>query len=323
MYEFKPAPRLDLEALHTFVVVAQLHSFSAAAELLHKTTSAISYRIKTLEDGVGVELIKRTTRSVCLTPSGEMLLEKASQIFELQQTIPEELQQIRDGVEPQFTIVINNLLYDPLGAAQLLGHLHDLFPHTSITIKQSVYMGVWDAMRYGGGHIAIGAPGFHTISDDFTTDPIGAIQWILVSSIDHPIAGQNTPVTLDILRHHPVINIEDTSLHLQKRSPWRLSGQQELIVPDLETKISCHIAGLGIGFLPASIAYEAIRKHQLVEIKMASGNRQPSPLSVVWRSKDSGKICQHLRDLIRSRHKISLPFLNRLSTSNEAIDAEA
>ena len=118
MYDMKKTPRLGSEELHTFVVVAQLRSFSAAAEVLHKTTSAISYRIKILEDRLGVALVERTTRSVSLTPSGEMLLEKASQMLEWQQSIPEELKQIRDGIEPHFTLVVNNLLYDAKAAAK-------------------------------------------------------------------------------------------------------------------------------------------------------------------------------------------------------------
>jgi LysR family transcriptional activator of the allD operon len=52
----------------TFVAVAKLRSFSAAAEMLHKTTSAILH-IKTLEESVGTPLFKRTTGRVKLTPA--------------------------------------------------------------------------------------------------------------------------------------------------------------------------------------------------------------------------------------------------------------
>lgn len=313
MLNLKQTPRLNLEELHTFVVVAQLRSFSAAAEFLHRTTSAISHRIKMLEDSVGVALIERTTRSVSLTPSGEMLLEKASQMFELQRSIPEELKQIRDGIEPHFTLVINNLLYDAKAVARLLAHLHEQFPHTVFKLQKAVYMGVWDAMQYGGGLLALGAPGFHSISDDFQAEPLGVITWVLVASSDHPIVQQSTPVSIDVLRCYPVINIEDTSLQLQKRLPWRLAGQQEMIVPDMETKIDCHAEGLGIGFLPARIAYEAINSRKLVEIPLAAAYRPPSPLALVWRIKGAGKISAYLRDLIHSHDPLIAPFIDLLS----------
>ena len=322
MYDMKKAPRLGSEELHTFVVVAQLRSFSAAAEVLHKTTSAISYRIKILEDRLGVALVERTTRSVSLTPSGEMLLEKASQMLEWQQSIPEELKQIRDGIEPHFTLVVNNLLYDAKAAAKLLLHLHEKFPGTVFKIQKAVYMGVWDAMQYGGGQAAFGAPGFHTISDDFRAEPMGIINWVLVAAVDHPVTKQNGAVTFDVLRQYPVINIEDTSLKLQKRSPWRLTGQQELIVPDMETKIDCHSEGLGIGFLPKSIAFEAIRAQKLVEIPLSSVYRPPSPLSLVWRLKGAGKISEYLRHLIHAQDALILPFLRSLSDPEEKTNEE-
>jgi DNA-binding transcriptional LysR family regulator len=43
------SPKFDDETLRTFLCVAQLHSFSAAAEALNKTTSTISYRIKAMD----------------------------------------------------------------------------------------------------------------------------------------------------------------------------------------------------------------------------------------------------------------------------------
>ncbi len=319
MYNLKQTPRLNLEELHTFVVVAQLRSFSAAAEFLHRTTSAISHRIKMLEDSMGVALVERTTRSVSLTPSGEMLLEKASQMFELQRSIPEELKQIRDGIEPHFTVVINNLLYSAPAIARLLRHLHEQFPHTVFKLQKAVYMGVWDAMQYGGGHLALGAPGFHSISDDFLAEPIGVINWVMVASADHPIARHSAPVTLDVLRSYPVINIEDTSLQLQKRLPWRLAGQQELIVPDMETKIDCHAEGLGIGFLPATLAHEAITNRTLVAIPLAANYRPPSPLALVWRQKGAGKICEYLRAMVHERHPLIQPFMRALSAPVDGI----
>lgn len=313
MYNLKRIPRLNLEELHTFVVVAQLRSFSAAAELLHKTTSAISYRIKMLEDSMGVALIVRTTRTISLTPSGEMLLEKASQMLKLQESIPEELNQIHDGVEPSFTLVINNLLYNSLAAAHLLAHLNQRFPHTAFKLEKAVYMGVWDSMQHNNSQMAFGAPGFHAISDDFQAEALGVIDWVLVSSLDHPITQHKNPVTIDTLSEYLVINIEDTSQRSQKRSPWRLSGQQEFIVPDMETKIDCHAVGLGIGFLPAPLAQEAVRDNLLATIPLAATYRTPSPLALVWRRRGAGKINQYLRNLVLGDDPLLQPFFRLLS----------
>ncbi len=55
---------LDQETMTTFITVAQCQSFSQAAKQLYKSTATISYRIKILEEYVGVQLFTRTTRTV-------------------------------------------------------------------------------------------------------------------------------------------------------------------------------------------------------------------------------------------------------------------
>jgi LysR family transcriptional activator of the allD operon len=314
-------PKLDPESLRTFVTVAQMRSFSAAAELLHKTTSAVSYRIRSLEDSLGTPLFQRTTRSVALTASGEVLLEKASQIFEWLQTLPEELKQINDGVEPQFTLVINNILYQAEALAALLAELHRLFPHTVFRVRRAVYMGVWDEMLHHAGQFAIGAPGFHTISDDFITEPLGVVNWVFIVAREHPLATAPAPLGNDTLRRYPAINVEDTSQHLSKRTAWRLPGQQELIVPDMHAKIACHLQGLGVGFLPMRSVRETLRAGVLVERAVSSG-RSPSPLALAWRNVGAGRITAHLRSLFASQSPLAAAFCTPLDPVPDTDSAE-
>jgi len=299
--------RLGQDELRTFLAVAKLRSFSAAADLLHKSTSAISYRIKTLEDSVAAPLFQRTTRSVTLTPSGEYLYEKASQIFDWLQTLPDELKQVKEGIEPSFNLVINNLLYDSASVAVLLAHLAERFPYTAISVRRAVYMGVWDQMLYNGGHLALGVPGFDSLHDDFLTTPLGAVNWVFVVAPGHPLALSQGPLGSDDLRVYPAINVEDTSVHITKRTAWRLPRQRELLVPDMQTKISCHVAGLGVGFLPAPIADELSRQRLLVERPVVVG-RLPSPLALAWRRVGAGQITAYLRELCVARDSIIQPF---------------
>ncbi|HEX4883535.1 MAG TPA: HTH-type transcriptional activator AllS [Casimicrobiaceae bacterium] len=313
-------PKLDPEALRTFVTVAQLRSFSAAADVLHKTTSAISYRIKSLEDSMGTPLFQRTTRSVSLTAAGEILLEKASQIFEWLHTLPEELKQVHDGIEPHFTLVVNNILYDARALGGLLADLHRRFPHAALKVRRAVYMGVWDEMLHGGGNVALGVPGFHTINDDFATLPLGIVNWVFVVAPSHPLASAPGPLTSDVLRRYPAVNVEDTSVRLTKRTAWRLPGQQELLVPDLHAKVACHIQGLGVGFLPAATVREQVRARLLVERPVKVG-RSPSPLALAWRRPSEGRITRHLRSLCEDRDPLILPFLAPLDPVEPRTDA--
>ena len=66
-----------LDAIDAFVRVADRQSFRAAARDLNLSPSALSQKIKTLEERSGVPLFSRTTRSVGLTQAGAILYAKA------------------------------------------------------------------------------------------------------------------------------------------------------------------------------------------------------------------------------------------------------
>ena len=66
----------SLDALRIFVVAARHLSFTDAANELHLTQSAISHRIRGLEEELGLTLFKRLTRRLELTPQGRSLARK-------------------------------------------------------------------------------------------------------------------------------------------------------------------------------------------------------------------------------------------------------
>src|SRR6516225_4065422 len=68
---------LDLEAVQAFVLTADFKSFTRAAEAMDTTQSAVSLRIKRLEDSLGRRLLERTPRLVRLSSDGNAFLEAA------------------------------------------------------------------------------------------------------------------------------------------------------------------------------------------------------------------------------------------------------
>ncbi|WP_448956092.1 LysR family transcriptional regulator [Labrys neptuniae] len=68
---------LDVEAVKAFVAIADLQSFTRAAEALGTTQGAISVTLKRLEEKVGQKLIERTPRLVRLSAQGAVFLEAA------------------------------------------------------------------------------------------------------------------------------------------------------------------------------------------------------------------------------------------------------
>ena len=75
-----------LEAMTTFVRVAELGSFAAAASQLGVAPSVITRQIAALEEHLGIKLMMRTTRRLTLTAGGAAYLAKCREILDLVET---------------------------------------------------------------------------------------------------------------------------------------------------------------------------------------------------------------------------------------------
>jgi DNA-binding transcriptional LysR family regulator len=96
---------VDIKTLKTFVKVARLKNFSAAAKELHSVQPTVSRHISDLESELQTKLFDRTTHQVELTASGERLLPEALKIIEndhrvkatIAQTVMEGEHELRIG----------------------------------------------------------------------------------------------------------------------------------------------------------------------------------------------------------------------------------
>lgn len=83
----------ELESIRTFLAVAELRSFSAAARVLAMTPAAVTRSVAALEDRLGVQLLLRTTRQVALTAAGAAY---AARVTPLAGGLAEAAQDTRD-----------------------------------------------------------------------------------------------------------------------------------------------------------------------------------------------------------------------------------
>jgi DNA-binding transcriptional LysR family regulator len=77
------ATLLDIDQLRTFVAIADTGSFTRAADIVHKTQSAVSMQMKRLEERLGKPVFERDGRSSRLSEDGERLLDYARRILRL------------------------------------------------------------------------------------------------------------------------------------------------------------------------------------------------------------------------------------------------
>jgi LysR family carnitine catabolism transcriptional activator len=72
---------ITLKQVRTFVTIAQSKSFAEAGEILHLSQPALSISMKNLEETIGGKLLARSTRTLSLTPEGQLFLPEAKRLL--------------------------------------------------------------------------------------------------------------------------------------------------------------------------------------------------------------------------------------------------
>ena len=91
---------MNQSALEGFVKIVELNSFSAAAEALYLSQSALSQQIRTLEGQLQFELFQHVPRRVVLTPAGWDFYPKAKQLLELYNEAVHHAQAVKLNANP-------------------------------------------------------------------------------------------------------------------------------------------------------------------------------------------------------------------------------
>jgi DNA-binding transcriptional LysR family regulator len=127
----RPAlPLLDLDLLRTLVAIAESGSFSAAAEAVFRTPSAISMQVKKIEEILGRPVFLRDSRSVSLTPDGAFLVEHARRMLALNR------EAVARFVEPDLTGVVRMGAPDDVAERFLPGMLRRFADsHPGVTVN--------------------------------------------------------------------------------------------------------------------------------------------------------------------------------------------
>ncbi|MGK0503255.1 MAG: DNA-binding transcriptional LysR family regulator [Alteromonadaceae bacterium] len=119
---------MDIRFLTTFIEVAKTRHFGKAAENLYLTQSAVSARIKLLEEYFHTTLFIRQRNSIQLTQSGEKLLPYARQLCSTLNEAKQELQ-IQSS---EYVVCGATQLASELMLPTTLSHLHNTFPDWSV-----------------------------------------------------------------------------------------------------------------------------------------------------------------------------------------------
>jgi DNA-binding transcriptional LysR family regulator len=85
-------------------------SFAAAARALGLVPSALTYRVRQIEDALDVLLFDRSSRQARLTPAGSELLREGGRLLEEIDAMANRVKRVATGWEPQFTIAVDSII---------------------------------------------------------------------------------------------------------------------------------------------------------------------------------------------------------------------
>src|SRR5437868_15333512 len=105
-----PRDVLTPDALSLLQAVAQNGSFAAAARALELVPSALTYRVRQIEDALDVLLFDRSSRQARLTTAGAELLREGERVLTEIDAIANRVRRIATGWEAQLTIAVDSII---------------------------------------------------------------------------------------------------------------------------------------------------------------------------------------------------------------------
>jgi len=125
---------MELRHLRYFVAVAEQLNFRRAADRLRVAQPALSSQIKNLEAELGVKLFDRTTRSVSLTPTGQIFLGEARGILGATAHAEQLVRKAELGLVGTLRVGVITPATGPL-LARVLRHFHQKFPGVQLSLS--------------------------------------------------------------------------------------------------------------------------------------------------------------------------------------------
>ena len=124
---------MDLRQLEIFVKVAELGSFSRAAEALFLTQPTVSEHIRTLEDELGVRLLDRLGRGAVVTRAGQLLSSYAKRMLALSREARQAMDAFQGRMSGDLQVGASTIPGEYVLPA-MIGRFKEKYPDISITL---------------------------------------------------------------------------------------------------------------------------------------------------------------------------------------------
>lgn len=249
---------MELRHLRSLVAVARHGSFTKAGEELHLAQSAVSQHVRRLEHELGVEVFRRSSRSVRLTAEGQLVLAYAQRALNEVEGLQSELEEYTGLLRGEVRI---GGMY-PTGVYDLAGVLADFraeHAEVSIHMLEGTQDELLELLRTDELDCVFTAVDPDRIGNDFAATLIWEDEFVAAMAPDHPLAARDH-VTLEELAAEDLIAYRENSAlrrRLERKMGERgLEPRNAFVTTEMGAVRILASKGLGVAVMPRSVAEE-------------------------------------------------------------------
>ncbi|MBV8062011.1 MAG: LysR family transcriptional regulator [Nevskia sp.] len=288
-------PKISLEQWRALQAVVDAGGYAQAAEMLHKSQSAVTYAVQKLESLLDVKVFEVVGRKAHLTPTGEVLYRRAKALLDEAGALESAAGSLAAGWEPELRLAVE-IIFPTWLLLQSLARFAEEHPQIRIELYETVLSGTDEALLQRRVELAISSH----IPPGFAGDPLMRLRFIAVAHPEHPLHQLGRELTLQDLRKHRHIVIRDSGS--QRRAGSWLGAEQSWTVSHKDTSI--HAAGMGLGF--AWYAEDTVRdeleRGVLKPLPLREGAERWVELYLVYADRDyAGPGTRRLAEIIREQ----------------------
>jgi LysR family carnitine catabolism transcriptional activator len=273
---------VTVRQLRSFILCAELGSFSDAASAMHITQSALSLQIRQLEENLGLKVFDRTTRRVELSPGGRDLLPVARRVISDLDEMGTRASDLLAGRRGTLKLAVTPSLACSI-LPGMLSNLRRRMPAVRVELTEAVALPLLEHMEQGGSELALSVrPARDT---DFHYESLQSDRLVAVLGANHPIATQRQ-ISWKALADIPYISVTTQSgvwaQSLRAAAAAGVTLQVSLETPSFFTAISFARADLGC----AVISQLAIGGASLKGLKVLPlvGPTVTRDIGLLWRN---------------------------------------
>ena len=263
---------LTPDSLTMLQVIAEAGSFAAAARQLGLVPSALTYRVRQIEDALDVLLFDRRARQAKPTEAGAELLREGGRLLQDIDAVANRVRRVATGWEPQLTLSIDGVI-SPHTMLELVEAFYAMSPPTRLKLRDGIMSGTREALTSGRADLAIGVSNIASDVAGLQQAPLGDLLFIYVVAPHHPLASMPEPITDAVMLRHRAVAVAD-SAQRGGMTMGLLGGQDVLTVDTMQAKVQVQLRGLGGGFLPEPMVRPYLEAGRLVAKRVARPERQ-------------------------------------------------